>query len=200
MGASDPSRGAALAGFDREILDADPSVVYALDPDLRLAYVNPAWSRFARENGAGADFFERWGLGAFFPDAIADSIRGYYVERLTDVLAEGERWDHEYECSTPERFRRYCMSTYALGGGVGLLVVNTLVEERPHGQAGRASSLEDGHYIDAHGIVVMCAHCRRVRRASGPERWDWVPDAVRTPHPRTSHGLCAICAAYYWGV
>ena len=55
-------------------------------------------------------------------------------------------------------------------------------------------------YVDANGLITMCAHCRRTRRADAQraERWDWVPAWVARLPDRTSHGLCPGCFSYHY--
>lgn len=79
------------------------------------------------------------------------------------------------------------------------MVVNSLVVERAHEDSGLPplSSM----YQDGKGLVVMCSHCRRTRRAAQvPEQWDWVPEYVAMPAANTSHSLCPVCLDYYYPV
>jgi len=46
-----PSIRAALESHGLEALERSEDVLDAVDPDLRIAYFNPAWLRFAAENG-----------------------------------------------------------------------------------------------------------------------------------------------------
>jgi hypothetical protein len=43
---------AAFGEIPRASLEADPAVCFVLDDKLRLLYCNPAWDRFATEDGA----------------------------------------------------------------------------------------------------------------------------------------------------
>jgi hypothetical protein len=42
-----------LPGSLAATLENHSSVVFALDPELRIQYCNPAWDEFAAANGAG---------------------------------------------------------------------------------------------------------------------------------------------------
>jgi len=185
--------------FDEENLDDHPSSVFGFWPNFRLAYVNSAWSRFATENGGEPAISTRWGIGSCLTDAIAPPLRQYYARRLGRCLADGEPWDHVYECSSPDLFRKFHLIVYPLGEGRGGLAVNSLVVERPHDSSQRpASSPAKSSYADRHGIVHQCMHCRRTRNEQQGFRWDWVPAWVAQCPPSTSHGLCPTCVDFHY--
>jgi len=177
-----------------ESLSETDDVAYALGPDRTILATNPGWSRFARANGAGTSL-ERWERGdATFDDALPASLRAFYLDAFARVHGSGERWEHEYECSSGTVYRRFRTVVYPVEGQC-LVVVNSLVLEAPH--PGEESP--PGEVYTTRGVIVMCSHCRRVRNPTGTLRWDWVPAYVRAPPPNLSHGLCEPCEAFYWG-
>lgn len=78
----------------------------------------------------------------------------------------------------------------------GLLAIHSLVVDRPHADD---HAPDDATYRDRAGLVHQCAHCRRTRRNGEPEIWDVVPAYIDRAPVNTSHGLCARCAAHYYG-
>jgi hypothetical protein len=185
----------ALRGYDLGELAQQRDTVFGLSADRRLAFVNPAWDRFARDNGAkwpaGA-----WDLGASIDAAIPEPLRPLYDALYASARQTGEPVDHEYECSTPSAIRRLRMRVYPLRSE-GWLVVNALVADGVDpGPVSPASLI----YVGDGGVVLMCSHCRRTRRAdaSAGEQWDWVADYVETMPVKTSHGLCAACFAHHY--
>ena len=40
-----------LFDYPVSVVEADTAVIFCLDADLRITYCNPAWDRFALENG-----------------------------------------------------------------------------------------------------------------------------------------------------
>ncbi|MGN6133451.1 MAG: hypothetical protein ACTHOU_03080, partial [Aureliella sp.] len=68
-----------LDEFNVEELDRLAATIYGLTPDLKLAYTNPAWHRFALENG-GSKIAPQWGLGRSILEAIAEPLRPFFVE------------------------------------------------------------------------------------------------------------------------
>jgi hypothetical protein len=58
--------------------------------------------------------------------------------------------------------------------------------------------VEESRYHNEHGLLTMCANCRRTRRSAGID-WDWVPEFLHSPPGRVSHGLCTVCQEYFFG-
>jgi hypothetical protein len=184
-----------LVKFDPGALESHPSTVYGLFPDFTIAYFNPAWVAFAADNGLG-DVQSRWGLDADIRDALSEPLRTYYVAAYERCLRSGEVWQHEYECSSHMYFRRFSLHAYPLGQREGLLIVNSILVEQPHGAHPEHGHLEQ--YLES-GMLRQCMHCRRVRHPEHAHRWDWVPALLQKPYDQTSHGLCAVCSDYYFG-
>jgi len=62
---------------------------------------------------------------------------------------------------------------------------------------GMESQAIDGLYRDESGAIVMCANCRRTRRAgASATAWDWVPTYVERTPASVSPELCAICSRF----
>ncbi|MGY8826188.1 MAG: hypothetical protein ACKVJG_20015 [Candidatus Latescibacterota bacterium] len=112
-------------------------------------------------------------------------------------MDEGERWDYEYECSSPPLFRRYLQSMYPLKDGTGLVVVNHLLVEDAHSLTAEGPDRE--RYLNQHGLIVQCSHCRCVKRQGVEHQWDWVPDWVADCPKGTTYFLCSTCFTYYSG-
>lgn len=190
-----PGFDALLGDVDRRGLDATPDVVVGVWPDLTIAYVNDAWWRFARDNGARWEG-DRWGLGADLLAPIPPVLREYYAGALRGVLRTGQPWEHDYECSAPDTYRTFRLRVLPLARAGGLLLTHTLRIERPHPPP---EGFPGDAYVDENRQIVQCAHCRRVRRTQKPRRWDWVPSYVSTPPADVSHSICDVCASYYFG-
>ena len=192
----DPKFLPLLEGFQLPGLQNDPGTIYGLWPDLRLAYMNPAWSRFAAENGGEPAISENWGLGADITRAIAEPLRPIFQDCYEQCLREDRPWVHIYECSSPAVYRAFQMKVFPLRRGEGILVINSLkVVAAMHRRS--EPPLEE-RFRAANGLILQCAHCRRVQRVDG--QWDWVADWVGWPAPRTSHGICDACVAYYYTI
>ncbi len=201
--ACEPAFAPLVERFGRSDLDESAATIYGLSPSLTLAYMNPAWYRFAGLNGGESLLADRWQLGASVMDAIPDCLRRFYadffasVQKADDVHPLG----HEYECSSADIRRLYRMTAYPItsSGGVGLIVVNSLVFESPIELPGESAGRETGSsYVDASGLIRQCSHCRKVRTVLVPAVWHWVPDLVRNPRRNVSHTLCPPCLRHYY--
>lgn len=185
-----------LAAFRFESLETVADSTFALTADLHLSYINPAFLRFGSENGGvEADSFA--GIGAHIGDFIVGPLREFYLTAFQSVLEKGERWDHEYECSSPTQFRRYKQSAYPLGNSAGLVVINHLLVENVHSLEAEGSGRK--RYLSEHNLIVQCSHCRCVRRQDVEDQWDWVPEWVADCPKETTHSLCKTCFVYYYG-
>lgn len=186
-----------LRGHDLEALNAHAGSIYGVWADYTLAYMNPAWFRFAEENQGEPEISRRWGLGA----SILDCCTGGYVRNVFSswfrfCLSQQLPWEHDFECSSGDQYRLFHQNVYPLGRGEGLLIVNALrVEYAQQDWAGAASM---SHYLDEDGCLQQCANCRRVRSFAEPERWDWVPDWVRHCPENISHTFCPVCLRCYY--
>lgn len=185
-----------------EQFDDHPESIYAIDPDGHLIYVNAGWHRFAETNGGQPQIADSWGIGANYFAAVPESLESFYRHLFRQAPEYGagvSPLTHCYQCSTPTLYREYNMLVYALPERAGYLVVNSLVIEAPHDpQVQHPRSPDRARYTDGRGFVHQCAHCRRFQCQGREVRWDWVPAWVRQPPERTSHGICPVCADYYF--
>jgi hypothetical protein len=173
-------------------LEESDDVAFVLSPERLILRTNAGWDRFARANG-GAALAGDAADGMLLDAVLPAPLRAFYVDALSRALAMRERWEHDYECSSPDSFRQFRMVAYPFDGA--LLVVHSLRLERPHDR--EVHEPADVYAVD--GVIAMCSHCRRVRHPGGRLRWDWVPAYVREPPPNLSHGLCEPCCEFYWG-
>jgi hypothetical protein len=176
-------------------LQRSPVVSYVLDSEFRVMYCNPAWNRFARLNGA-PQLATKIVVGSDLFDSIPEILRAAYSDAFQQVLSTGKVWEKTYECSSPTLFRIFRMRIHLLKARDWFVVTNALVVERPH--SGMATNDPD-RYVDRNGLITMCAHCRCSRRVDSPDHWDFVPEYLQPLESvRVSHGLCAVCRAYFY--
>jgi hypothetical protein len=181
--------------FNVEALESYDFTVVAIDRACTIRWVNPAWHRFAAANGA-TDIHQRHGIGSPYLHGIAPPLRSFYETAFATALAERKVFEQPYECSSAEIFRQFHLRALPIGSE-GLLLEHSRVVEHPHHAT--PSDLAPASYARTDGTILQCSNCRRIRRSEG-ESWDWVPAWTKAPPPYTSHGLCAACSAFYWGV
>ena len=187
-------KGSGVAGEWTDAFESDSSVIYALDQDFRIVHCNLAWDRFALENG-GTGATREHQLGRCVFDAIPEQLKPFYKTLYDRVRETKQGYSHVMECSSPELFRRFHMNMRPFGDS-GVLTVSSLLDETPQEGCGPD---EDRSYIDTHGLITVCAHCRRTRSEAHAPRWEWVPRFLRNDR-RISHGLCPVCVNYHYGL
>lgn len=184
----------SLRSVDLEAVAASPDVVYVLDRELVLRGFNPAWRRFALENG-GAEILGRYGIGRPVLDAMCSAAKTFFGRHYQRAIKQREPFELDYECSSSTLFRTFHMVAQPLANAHGLVVRNRLLEERPHDR--RLLQL-CAHYFDRHDIAVQCCHCRRAQDQRDKARWDWVPEFLDDPYPHTVFALCPSCYKHFY--
>ena len=186
-----------VAGLSIEGLESEQSIVYLLDADRRLIYCNPAWDRFASQNdGDGLKWDGPRGTAVL--EATAEPLRPFYEEGFRKVDETREVWEHDFDCSSGDLYRRYHMEVKPLEATEGFFITNSLLVELPHRVDRLATPGAYTLYLRQGDIVKMCCHCRRTERSDGSQIWDWVPRYLESPPGLVSHGLCASCSTYFY--
>ncbi len=179
-----------LSSFDRS-----EDIVCALDDALRIVYCNPAWDRFAAQND-GTACHSIQVVGTPLLGSISDPLTRFFRTAFDAVLASGEAFEFDYECSSAQTYRLFRMRIRPIQGPASLLVIHSLRVERPHDRP--SVPPDDARYRSPAGFIVMCCHCRRTKKNVEPSTWDWVPDYVARVPPQVSSGICPTCYAYFY--
>lgn len=187
--------------FDEEELaelDEDSAVIFGLRRDFTLALLNEAWFQHARRSGATDGFFERYGLGARYLDALPELLADFFTTHVRSAMDSSRRWSFQYLCPASGVQRKFRMEVLPLDDGEGCLVTNALVVEEPHpDEVGADAGLLDA-YVGDGGFITQCCHCRCTRHVDDASRWDWVPRYVDEMPELVSHGICPSCFAYFY--
>jgi hypothetical protein len=189
-----PSR---LPGEIPAAVKSSPHVSFAVTESLDIYYCNPAWDRFALENGGRPNVLAARVLYQPFLKFVPAGLKTYFTNLFRIVRSTGRLQSQNYECSSPQLFRIYHMQVYPMHPGSGFLVINSLRIEHPHTHQVHAP--DDAQYRDKNGLICVCANCRRTRRRYSEEIWDWVPAYVYSPGQDVTHGICPFCREYYYG-
>lgn len=181
-----------------EVLEAvgtDSAVCDVLDSKLDLAYANPAWDKFARDND-GSHLTADAVNGTNILQVIPRVLRPFYTRVFDEVRCSAVVWQHIYECSGPGRFRKFRMRIHPLNPD-WLMVSNTLLVEE---EFGRAAPAHDFVYRNSHGLIVMCANCRSSQRRDDPRQWDSCSAHLKVPEASLGvhDGLCPTCRGYFY--
>ena len=169
-------------------------VSYIVDSSMALVYHNEAWDRFAQENSA-PELAGEPAIGISLLDVTHESLKPFYSAAFKKVTRESVVWEWVYECSSPERFRKFLMRVHPIEPDGWFLVTNNILVEEDHA-GGPGGPLMD--YVDAAGQIRVCVHCRCSKRTAAPERWDFVPANLKREVENVTHGLCPICKGYFY--
>lgn len=187
-----------LVNFSDKTLNEYDGTIYGVWPDLTLAYFNSAWIEFAKNNGGEPTISRCWPLGTSIEKTLGP-LTTFYRQGFAGCLRTNHIWTHTYECSSATNFRKFLMRAHPLGHGDGLLVVNSLLVERPrNSKEANTPPAEPQSYRDRNGLAHMCAHCRCIRQDAPVTRWIWVPAFVASVPDNVSHGLCPVCYEYHY--
>tara|TARA_R110002110_G_scaffold147129_2_gene337518 strand:+ start:222190 stop:222807 length:618 start_codon:yes stop_codon:yes gene_type:complete len=175
--------------------------VYGLDAAFNLAYLNCAWFEFASQNGSDRFDVSAWSLGKNIFTCIPDTLLPFYQKFFNTALtlapdSSVTPMRAEYECSSPELYRKFAMHLYPLGKD-GIVVAHSLLVEEIHALDNK-HKFDANNYLNHNGSILQCANCRRVKNLKTPQQWDWVPHYVENPAPSVSHGVCDLCANHYY--
>jgi hypothetical protein len=171
--------------------DESTSVTCVIDVDSTIVYCNPAWDLFALQNngpGATAGHVLGRSLFSYIPAVLNSQYR-----TLVDTARLGRKSSgSNYECHSPDQFRIYRLIVLPIPDTDLIAMVHSLRVER----AMMFGPMDVSAYHHGPGnVVTLCAQCRRTKN-NHHRYWDWVPEFVRTPPRRISHGICPECTMY----
>lgn len=188
-----------LKGFDFNTLENSKHSICGLSKDLNLTYFNPRWFQFLMENSIDKSDFNKFPVGTPIIEALSGDIKDFYIQNYKKVLATGEIWHHDYECSSSTEFRQFHQSVYPLKNGEGLIVIHSLKVNLPMDQTNRKPHAAIAkNYLQSTGFITQCSNCRKFQRLDNQEIWDWIPEWVESMPENVSHSICPTCYDYYW--
>jgi len=178
-------------------LEAEQGSAYLLGLDLSIQYVNEAWRRFARENGA-PDPSCGWDTQQPITTHFQSPHRESFALKFQRGLERNEAWSHTYECSSTEIYRKFNMHVRPGAERDGLIVVHSLLVEIPLLRNGSEFESLAAQYTDTRGLIVQCSFCGRVREPA-TSSWHWAPGLLGAQCQNVSHGICSTCNFQHYG-
>lgn len=171
----------------------DPSsLVYRIDADNRITWVNAAWSEFAQGNHGESVLPDRIVGQDLFASISDPAVREIYKSIIARVRA-GATVEFTFRCDAPDKRRVFDMVVRLLVDG-GEEFTSTLLSEevRPP-----VVVLEPGG-SRSKNLIRVCSWCQKVALPDG--RWLPVEQAVAELHlleesqlPAITHGICPPC-------
>ena len=176
------------------VLESSQDVSYILDAQFKIKYCNPAWDRFAHNNG-GHRLTTATVMGLPVWDFTPWELQPFFAMVFDYVLSRRDVWRHTYDCSSPRAHRLCEMSVHPLSKPEGYLITNSVLIQEPHGHTYDPNPLR---YYDSTSKVHICSHCRCTRAVADPMSWDFVPSHLGLPLDQVDSGLCPLCRAYLY--
>jgi hypothetical protein len=172
--------------------DGSECLTCVLNDRFQVVYCNPAWDRSANingvENATGARLAGR-PLLQYVPRVLE-----YHYSRLLHTAREKRSVVHaDYECNSPNVYRRYRMEIAPIADSSLLAITHTMVQEGSIPYHLQSPVDHDYGFGEA---VTMCAQCRRTKLLRD-NVWNWVREFVETQPQRVSFGLCDDCITLY---
>lgn len=176
-------------------LAARTDAAVLLDLEGTILFANEAWERFARLGGGTVEA----AVGA----RLLDVVRG---EEPRDALRALLAWAARapagctrsltLECNGPDLARLVSMQVSPVRAGaepIGLTIVQRVVRELPAGEVYEAVEGSAAGYRSEDGALEQCSCCRRTRRPTAPDEWDFVPGLVAAPPADAVFVYCPLC-------
>ena len=179
-----------------DILNVD-NVIYVFDDRLTLVEINDAYRKFAEANLAGPQFLAKFGAGCELLDVIPAPLQPFYTDLYQRALG-GEVIEHDYQCHSPERYRIFRLRLIPLEDGRVIAENSLRVDIALPGALDLDEVAISAAYVGPSGLINQCMHCRKVKAATGADRWDWIPMMIASRDRRVSHGLCRVCLELYY--
>jgi hypothetical protein len=189
-----PEFAAVIAYMDMNFLSTSRDVVCIVDRDLKLVGYNDSWINFAKAND-GETVLTKFPLQAKISNAGEGQARDYILHGYERALRDNKPFEHQYECSSPEKYRVFYQTAYPIADSKGLVITHHLVVEKDHDESEETffNRLEDSH-----DFLTQCANCRKIRHPQEKSIWLWVPALVRCRLPNVSHSICPPCLDHYY--
>jgi hypothetical protein len=178
------------------MLPSSDPVIYHLDAQAHIVYVNDSWARFARQAGAEA-LSESKVIGRSLWSFIKDPAVRHIYKILYDRILSGSRPSIRlnFRCDTPDirRFMEMELKPLAAGGGRIEVSCRTLREEA------RSSVEVTNTQASSAQLLTMCSICKGVHDSEGSS-WQEIEDVLRQHGPMdgdapilVSHTVCESC-------
>jgi hypothetical protein len=182
--------------LSEDILNVD-NVIYVFDNRLTMVEINDAYRKFAEANLVGSQFLPKFGAGCDLLEVIPAPLQLFYTDLYRRALS-GEVIEHDYQCHSPERYRMFRLRLIPLDDGRVIAENSLRVDTALPGALDLDEAAISTAYVGASGLITQCMCCRKVKAASGADRWDWIPLLIASRDRRVSHGLCRVCLELYY--
>ena len=184
---------ATRGSSDRSVANTsinDP-VVYHIDGQDNLVFVNEHWDRFAMSN-AGAHLAARRVIGQSLWSFVCDDTTIGLYRVVVERARAGQRSRFEFRCDAPDCVRLLEMIVTPHGAERVQFETRTLIEERR-----QALAFPQPPPMVDNTVIMCCSWCKRIEV---DRTWLVIERAIaqlrlfeKTKVPILSHGICPNC-------
>ena len=176
------------------------NTLYVVDKNYSIVDYNDGYTAFAMAND-GQDIFEKWPLGANILSAVPEVLRDVIKKMYDDVFFNNAVIEHTYDCHSPTVFRRFKMRILPYMNDFALHEHCKIESSSLTGAHDIADDTIRAEYIDQHGMIHQCCHCRRIQSCTDTQNWVWVVALIRRNNvflSQISHTICPVCLLHYF--
>ena len=173
-------------------MDREPDIVYRLNDEDEIVYVNEGWAEFALSNDA-SDLLPERVLNRPLWEFVSDDTTVHLYRQILQLARDGRPARFNFRCDSPECRRLMEMTVSGLdGSGVQFETRVLREEERPR------KELLDRYGPRASKMLRICGWCKRMNLDG--ESWGEIEEAVTSLRlfeyralPMLTHGMCETC-------
>jgi len=173
-------------------MDRDFNIVYRLNGEDEIVYVNAEWAKFALSNDA-SDLLPERVLNRPLWDFVSDETTVHLYRQLLQLARAGQPARFNFRCDSPECRRLMEMTVSGLIGGEVQFETRVLREDERTRQG-----LLDRYSPRASKMLRICGWCKRMNLDG--ESWGEIEEAVTSLRlfeyhalPMLTHGMCEAC-------
>lgn len=172
-------------------MDTNTNIVYRIDSQDRIVFVNNEWQKFALANDA-ADYADEKVLNRSIWDFITDDSTRLFYQEMINRVRTNKIVSFQFRCDSSE-YRRFMKMNITAEGNEVQFESRILRSERRNPQA-----ILDRNAERSEKFVVICGWCKKIN--IGQAIWKEIEHAVEVLgifeseiFPQLSHGMCGGC-------
>lgn len=173
-------------------MERNLEILYRINKQDRIVFVNDAWSQFAVENGSPELTSENV-LNRSLWDFISDRTTISFYQKILRQVRKGHSMEFNLQCDSGE-LRRYLVMTVSLRENGDVQFESRLI--RAEKRSPQKIFQSDVPRKDE--VIIICSWCGKIN--IGKNNWQEIEDAVKIlglfesdALPQVSHGMCSDC-------
>lgn len=167
-------------------------ILYKIDEQDRIVFVNDAWNQFAIDNNT-PELVSEHILNRSLWDFISDPTTVNFYRKILRQVRNGHSMEFNLRCDTAELRRFFVMNISLQKNGEVRFESRLIRAEKRSPQKILQSDVPRKDEV-----IIICSWCDRV--SVGKNNWQEVEDAVKVlglfdldALPQISHGMCPDC-------